>query len=218
LEKKKKKSPLTRNASDPNHLPPVNLSRDDESFSSNNTNNPRSNSRYANAASRYQKANKRNLPPPASPTKPTKVQLPHINNGRSGRTKPIVKTKEKTVVLESDDDDDDDGQVYHRDTLKKVAPPSLNRYDDDYESESVKPKSSSMISEPMGNADTAAMKLSLNLESVKDKLACMEQQLVIRRQVSAHYTLQLMIEFTLHSHYSMFYVILASGEFESYSS
>eukprot|EP00603_Paraphysomonas_imperforata_P008060 CAMPEP_0114428580 /NCGR_PEP_ID=MMETSP0103-20121206/9009_1 /TAXON_ID=37642 ORGANISM="Paraphysomonas imperforata, Strain PA2" /NCGR_SAMPLE_ID=MMETSP0103 /ASSEMBLY_ACC=CAM_ASM_000201 /LENGTH=1182 /DNA_ID=CAMNT_0001597821 /DNA_START=245 /DNA_END=3793 /DNA_ORIENTATION=+ len=182
LDKKKKKPPLSRNASDPNHLPPVNLSRDDDGFNLNSANNPRSNSRYANAASRYQnrqQPNKRGIKPSQSPSKPTKVQLPHINNNR-GRVKPSA-ARAKPVEVESDDDSDD-GLVHHRGQRQHAAPPSLNRYDDDYQVESTAVKPRAALDVPIDDPSSSAMKLSLNLESVKDKLACMEQQLVIRRQ------------------------------------
>ena len=257
---KHKKSPLTRVTSDPNHLPPVNLSRDDDTFTSNpsvqNHNNhsnnqpgrgssdaehgPRSNSSYNRAASRYKNATKvkskvreRNREssaqavPPKSPARPTKVQLPHISNNHSRLSKPPSPTKGKqkrgvnnsnsgsirggvrgreraadaryrgTKYNSDSDSDSDDGKIFHRHAHAHTPPPpTLNRYDDDFEAptrtaKSALPEKGKGVPPPLtetqmpagSSHSAAAMSLSLNLESVKDKLARMEQQLVIRRQV-----------------------------------
>jgi hypothetical protein len=194
LDKKKKKMPLSRNASDPTQLPPVNLSRDDDSYSAHNDAryDPRSNSRYANAASRYQHAKKKQTVP-KSPVKPTKVQLPRLSNNRN-RLKARVTA---TTADSSDDDDSDDGLIFHPESKKLISSPHLpNRYDDEYS-----PVPSKHIAKlPNGTASaggTAALTLSLNLESVKDKLARMEQQLVVRRKVQITFLYYYFVFFTI---------------------
>ena len=175
---KKKKSPLARNASDPNYLPPVNLSREEESLASNqsqHSNGPRSNSSYLRAANRYKKATKAKVAVAKSPVKSTKSQLPRLNQNRT-QSKYVPKKR----VYVSDDDSDDEG-VYHRETK---PPPSLNKNDKDCRDGDVDRSKKSVTGGFTSSSNNAtSMAISLNLESVKEKLARMEEQLVIRRKV-----------------------------------